>query len=164
MWVMIKQMSLPILLLMAGGGSLYYGAARHKMIVYDKDEKEITVEVPTAFGPPLSTPGQAAHGEGRPTEEESAAANAAAPDGENPFGPNSRPPGNQGAENPFEAAGPGVFGFPGLPPEMMKVKVRESREETEWTLVREVTFGGLQIEDGRLQRTYRGEAPIGCLT
>jgi hypothetical protein len=68
--------------------------------------------------------------------------------------------------NPFPAP-PGQPSF--LPPEMMFQKVKEkllvAREEPEWVLVREVTFGGVtRLANGQLKRTYSGKPPALCPT
>jgi hypothetical protein len=77
-------------------------------------------------------------------------------------------PGEPPLEEPF--GGPSFGGPPGMmPPPPFLEKVKEiiivTEEESEFTLIREVTFGGVKLlASGDIMRTYTGEPPSLCPT
>ncbi len=80
-----------------------------------------------------------------------------------PFGP------PEAADFPFGPPGFGPPGFDQPPPfkpltEQVTRKIKTVKEEPEYVLVREVTFGGVTLANGVLKRTYSGKAPSLCPT
>jgi hypothetical protein len=77
--------------------------------------------------------------------------------------PGEPPFGEPGGEPPF--VGPPL---PGAPPpflQSIKTKVIVAEDESEPTLIREVTFGGVaRLGSGELKRTYTGQPPSLCPT
>lgn len=133
----IQRGILPALLLACGIASLAYGVKYHAQEVFN--EKEIEVSLAPPEFPPV-------------------------PEGlEGPEG--GAPP---GFDDPMGFGGPGGgMPFPGPPPELQKMKqiVLVGAEDLESVLVREVTFGGLELlPSGELKRTYTGTPPSLCPT
>ena len=76
--------------------------------------------------------------------------------GSSPFG---GPPGD-----PAFAGPPGMPPFPPFPGTITET-VYVTQDESELTLIREVTFGGVTLHDsGELRRTYTGTPPSLCPT
>jgi hypothetical protein len=153
MWRLILRTILAAGLLAGGIASLIYGARFHTAEVTEEQEIQVSILPPPGFGPP-GFPGD-------PSFEE--------PLGEQP--PGFGPPGFPG-QPPFE-------GLPGEPPfadepammdpppfmTTVKEKVIVADDESELTLIREVTFGGVTLlASGELRRTYTGQPPSLCPT
>jgi hypothetical protein len=153
----VKRIVSLILLLLTGIGSILYGSLVHVAAVEEEKQREISVAVPTLFGPGESPFSRREYAEGSPKEP---------PSGDvdpfhTPSDDNARP-GNQ--ENPFEppAAPPAP---PGMRLETVTEKYVETSEEPEWEIVWEVTFGGVtRMANGQLKRTYSGKPPALCPT
>jgi hypothetical protein len=152
----IRRLLSLIVLVLAGIGSILYGALYHTVTVEETKQREISIAVPTMSGfemPPMNPQMPGAGGEQAPGGPPS--------DDVNPF----QTPGSVGSsENPF--AGPAA---PPAPPGMKFEKVTEdyveSITEPEWKIVYEVTFGGVaRLANGHLKRTYTGDPPSLCPT
>ena len=133
----VKRLIAMILLFLGGAGSLLYGSLYHVVAVDQEKQREITIAVPTMPGP-----------------------------GEMPFEPQGfAPPGPEG----FMPDGPPMESPP-LPPSPPGVRMEtvfeqyvEVQEEPEWTIVWEVTIGGVtRLANGQLKRTYSGKPPALC--
>jgi len=135
MWKPILRALLPMVLFAGAVGLLIYGTRFHFVPVSHQEEIEVSIAPPTPFAPP-PIPGQP-------------------PFGQPPFGqPGEGPP----FVGPFQGA---------LPPflQTIKAKVVVTENESEPTLVREVTFGGVaRLSSGSLMRTYTGQPPSLCPT
>jgi hypothetical protein len=131
-----------IVLLLAGLGSLLYGAMFHVVGVEEEKQRDVSVMVPAMPGLGESP---AQRGENAETT----------PPGEvDPF----RSPSGAGQENPFESPTP-----PGMRLEKFTEKYTETNDEPEWVIVREVTIGGVaRLANGELKRTYSGKPPALC--
>jgi len=66
-------------------------------------------------------------------------------------------------DNPMDGA-PDSFGLTEPKTETITDTKVTSKEEPEWVLVREVTFGGVRLANGHLKRTYSGQPPALCPT
>lgn len=145
---------LPIAFLLAGLGSLLYGALFHVVTVEEEKEREISIMVPAPFGP-----GEAP---GERREEAPPSPPPMPPADGDPF--QTPPPGaarDDGAANPFENHAPLLP--PGMKLEKVTEKYVESGEDPEWVIIREVTFGGVvRLANGTLKRTYSGKPPALC--
>jgi hypothetical protein len=125
-----------LVLLAAGAASLLYGVIYRTAPVSEEQEIEIDIGGPPMFGPP---------------EDE-------------PFGPPGMPPPGEPFDEPPFAGPPGMMG---PPPVLAKVKEKiiVTEEESEPTLIREITFGGItRLASGVLKRTYSGAPPLLCPT
>jgi hypothetical protein len=142
-----------IVLMLAGLGSVLYGSLCHVTAVEEEKEREVSIMVPTMSGmeqPPAEQPGNESP---MPPEGDEA----------NPF----HTPGNEAqqgnSENPFERPPPLPPPMPGMKMEKVTEKYVELSEEPEWTIVREVTIGGVvRLANGQLKRTYSGKPPALC--
>lgn len=153
-WRTVLRGLLSIVLFAGAVASLIYGAKYHFVPVSEEGEIEISIAPPPPL-PPMGIPGELPFetpGMGPPLGE------MPPPDMEQPFGE---------PELPGPAA-PHVEPFPpGLPPffDTIKQKVITTEDESEPTLIREVTFGGVTLLDsGELLRTYTGQPPSMCPT
>jgi len=137
----IQRGMLPALLLAGGIASLTYGVKYHAQEVFN--EKEIEVSLAPPEFPPV-------------------------PEGLDGPGMDAPP----GFDDPMgfggDFGGPGGgMPFPGPPPELQNMKqiVLVGSNDLEPILVREVTFGGLELlPSGELKRTYTGTPPSLCPT
>ncbi len=145
---------LSITLLAGAVASLIYGAKYHFVTVFQEEETEISITLQPP--PPLGMPGELPFG---------------TPGARSPF--DEMPP--PGMEQPFdepESADPAAPYVEPPPPELapplqsikQKVIVTEEKDESELTLIREVTFGGIALRDSELWRTYTGQPPSMCPT
>ena len=135
-------------LLVFAGGALWYGALFHKVQIFEQQEREIAIPVPTPFGSADAPPEEPSGG--------------AAADEDDPF---SSPPSKPAQPTAKPAQNPPAL----LPSDATFKKVTEkywaAREETEWVISRDVTFGGLtRLADGQVRRTYSGKPPTMCPT
>jgi hypothetical protein len=152
MWAIIQRVIVPGVLLVGGLASAIYAISRHVIAVVQEHEEEISIPVPTPFGPgPVGPEGDAFPG-GPPQS----------------FGPplaEGGPPGPGPRDQP-PMVGPPPFWRP--PPVFEKLikKVFITTDEPEPTIIREVSVGGLTLaESGEIKRTYRGnEGPALCPT
>ncbi len=137
----LARATAPLVLVLAGVASLVYGCGYHSAIVSSEHEVEIDLSPPPGMGMP--------GGMGLP------------------FEPGFEPPG-------FGPSGAG-FGDPwleeppaGMAPPQQGLTIRDtvvvSEEAAEPQLIREITYGGVRWDAGRLWRTYTGEPPSLCPT
>jgi hypothetical protein len=77
------------------------------------------------------------------------------------FGPRGMPQGGAPGSPPF--AGPAPYARPPFLGKL-KEKIYIANEESEATLIEEVTVGGVTLLAGILQRTYSGDRPSLCPT
>ena len=125
-----------VVLLLGGAGSLLYGSLFHAVMVEEDKQREISIAVPTMPG-----------FEEMPFE----------PRGFAPPGPEGWTPDGGPMENPPMP--------PGIRMETVVEEYVETQEEPEWTIVWEVTIGGVtRLANGRLKRTYSGKPPALCPT
>jgi hypothetical protein len=143
MWRSILRALSSVVLFSGAAVLLIYGERFHSVAVSREEEKEFSIAPPTPFAPP-PIPGQPSLGQ--------------PPFGQPPFG---APPFGQPGQGP-----PLVGPLPGAPPflQTIKTKVIVTENESEPTLVREVTFGGVTLTSGTLMRTYTGQPPSLCPT
>jgi len=138
----------PLALLVAGIGSAIYGARHHVIPVVQEREEEISIPIPTLFGPGVPGPEEQPPSGGPPTPEGAPGA-----EGQTP-----------GREPPMD--GPPPMWQP--PPEFAKVikKTIVTTDEPEPKIIREVSVGGVTLADsGEIKRTYSGEeGPALCPT
>ena len=137
MWKVIRRAVLPVLLIAGSVASVIYGARHNTQVVLEEEEREILIGPPPEAFPPGLMPGM--------------------PPGAQPGMP-GMPPG---------FPGPGGFPQPFLPPPQIKVieKILVPTDTSEFTLTRELTFGGVVLlASGELKRTYSGKAPSLCPT
>jgi hypothetical protein len=159
-----------VLLFLAGGYALVYGLFYHKL-PFDETKQRTVMEAIGTSDDPSDPPddggdGQAAPPENAPPENAPPAANSPPSDNVDPF---RSPPGNgpaAGSGNPFEP--PTSHGVPNIPGVRLK-KVTEDYVDvtfdSEWTIVRDVTVGGVtRLPNGHLKRTYSGKPPALCPT
>lgn len=179
----MSRRPLPAILLLLGGfASLAYGMLYHKVAVFRDEEETVKISVPTPFGPgagfsdPLPPDDEANPFESTaplpPGDEanpfEGPASNrppGAATDGSNPFeGPSAEiPPASDGA--PWSDDEPLPLPLPGPSTQTITKTVSISHDAPEWTLVREITFGGVaRLANGQLKQTYSGKPPALCPT
>jgi hypothetical protein len=156
----IRRLLSLIVLVLAGIGSILYGALYHTATVEETKQREISIAVPTMSGfemPPMNPPIPGVDGEQVP----GGPPGGFAPDDVNPF----QTPGSVGpAENPFinPTAPPAP---PGMKFEKVTEDYVESITEPEWKIVHEITFGGVvRLANGHLKRTYTGDPPSLCPT
>lgn len=157
MWRIIQRAVLPGVLLAAGVASWIYGASRHVVQVVQEQEEEISIPVPSPFGPgPMGPAGEPFPG--GPPQEGGLPPFDGQPPGQ---GPIDQPPMDQ---PPME--GPPPFWQP--PPVFEKViKITiVTTDEPEPKIIREVSVGGLMLaESGEIKRTYSGQdGPALCPT
>ncbi len=184
----VKRIVPALVLLSLGTGMLVYGTVFHAVTVYEEEETEVSIPIPAPFAPPTSFDEQQ-HGfdhnlhsaedpfdpdmdpfSSDPSPDESPASEVVNPFeqagdppqqiGEDPFAVRSEQP----DEVPFEEPP----WFPG-PSDMMFERITRveliAHVEREWTLIREITIGGVaRLENGQLKRTYSGKAPALCPT
>jgi hypothetical protein len=148
-----KRQLRPIALLLCAGGALWYGGAFHTVQIFEPHEREISLPVPTLFGPGDAPAGEPLSSDGTPAEEADPFASPPASPPANPAQPQVKP-----AEN-----------RPAPPPEAAVQKLTEEYlvacEVSEWAITRDVTVGGLtRLPDGELRRTYSGKPPSLCPT
>ena len=140
-----------VVLLLGGSGALCYGWLFHTVQVYQEEEREVSVAVPTPFGPEETPSEQPPPNDGGPAE------------GVDPFrSPPEEPakPEAKSAEGPSAPQPP-----PGVTFQKVTEKYWEARYEPEWVVTRDVTVGGLaRLADGQLRRTYSGKPPSLCPT
>jgi hypothetical protein len=115
----IKRAVIPVLLIIGGFASLFYGAKIHTVPVLADMKSEITVEVPDM-------------------------------------------------QQPMQPSFPSNEQFAG-PPKMRKQTVEQTKQvtiiESEPSLIREVSVGGIALNDSRkIMRTYSGKPPSLCPT
>ena len=139
MWTRFRRAVVPLVLLLSAIASVIYGARYHYQPVAEEQEIEVTIDpMPFPEGPDdgsMAFPPMGPDDETMPLDD---------PMG---FGP------------PPELAG--VF----APPMMMTQTVIVAEDESEPTLIREVTFGGVVLlATGELMRTYTGQPPSLCPT
>jgi hypothetical protein len=146
-----------LLTLLGGCGAILYGALFHVVAVEEEKQRETSIMVPTLPG----------FGDAPPDRGEAAMPRPPAPP-EMPPGdadPFSSPPNGDApaerSENPFEPP-PALPAPPGMRLEKVTEKYVESEDSPEWSLVREVTFGGVRLDNGQLKRTYSGQPPALC--
>jgi hypothetical protein len=131
----------PLLVLIGGIASVYYGARYNAQEVVEEQEIKVPIAPPTPFGP------------------------MAPPEEQPPFGdpsPFGQPP-------PFGNEPPLMEPSPLLGPAPFPMEVTETvligKDESELQLIREVTFGGVVLlASGELRRTYSGAPPSLCPT
>ena len=146
MWSVIRLIvrTIPPLLMLGGGAAAFvYGVAYHTAPVSEEEEIEVSMGPSSPFAPPGQPPMEGPFGE--------------------PMFPGDAPPMDAMDAPPMDA--PPVD----VPPFMDEVKVTKkvivTEEETEPTLIREVTFGGVRLlASGELMRTYSGDPPLLCPT
>jgi hypothetical protein len=154
-----RRIVLLILFLLAGLASLLYGAMFHAVSVQEEKEREISIAIPTLPGLGDMPFQQGGNAEARPSEENTV------PSGDvDPF--RTPPGGGVSAGNPFDSpAPPGPPPPPGMRFEKVTEKYLETSEEPEWSMVWEVTIGGVvRLANGQLKRTYSGQPPALCPT
>lgn len=146
MWAILQRAIVPLVLLIAGIASTISGAKHHLIPVVQEHEEEVSIPMPTPFGPGPEGP---LPPDGPPGAPEPPS-----------FAPGQMP----GADMP--PGGPPAFWQP--PPALTKVikKVIITTDEPEPKIIREVSVGGLTLADsGEIKRTYTGdEGPALCPT
>ena len=143
--VLLRRIILPLVVLITGIVSAVYGVKAHVVPVVQEREEEVSIQIPTPFGPPgpegPQLPGVPPFPGGPPS-----------PDGQ-PFGPEPLP-GMPPAWQP--------------PPQFAKVikKTIFTFDGPEPKLIREASVGGIMLADsGQIMRTYSGdEGPALCPT
>jgi hypothetical protein len=152
MWSMIQRIIAPGVLLAAGIVSAMHGMSGHVVEVIQEHEEEVSIPVPTPFGPGPFGP------------EREPLPGGLAPDGGPPFA-EVQPPGPRPMDQP-PMDGPPPFWRP--PPVFEKViKITTvTTDEPEPKIIREVSVGGLTLADsGEVKRTYSGQGgPALCPT
>jgi hypothetical protein len=138
MWAIALRVIVPLLLLVGGIVSAIYGARHHVVTVVQEREEEISIQIPTPFGPGPESP---------------------TPDGA-PFPPGPPPDGGLPPGMlpiPWQP-----------PPQFEKVikTTTVTTDETELRLIWEASVGGIMLTDkGEIRRTYSGdEGPSLCPT
>ena len=131
----VKRIVTLIFLLVAGAGSLLYGSLFHQMAVEVEKQREISIAIPT-----MAEPGEMSF------------------DPQGFADPEGIPPDDDPMQDP-----PLPYMLPGIKMETVTEKYVETQEEPEWSLVWEVTIGGVtQLANGQLKRTYSGKPPALC--
>jgi hypothetical protein len=142
---LVRRIIVPLLLLVGGIASAIYGARHHVVPVVQEREEEISIQIPSPFGPGpegSSLPGAPPFPEGAP------------------FGPGPLP----GGDLP-----PGMPPAPWQPPPQFAKVIKTTiitTDEREPRLIWEASVGGIMLADsGEIKRTYSGdEGPSLCPT
>jgi len=149
----ILRAVVPLVLLVAGIGSAIYGTARHTVAVVQEHEEEMSIPIPSPFGPGPAGP----EGEpfpGAPPMPGAPPDAAGPPDAEAPPG---GPPPMDMPPQPWQP-----------PQQFTKIikKIIVTTDEPEPKVIREVSIGGLTLAaSGEIKRTYSGdEGPALCPT
>jgi hypothetical protein len=158
-----------LLLALIGSFWLGYGLFFHRMTLEETKQREVPVAISMSFGIEEATP--EFEGEGKaPSEKSPEPAGGTVSDEVDPFrSPTTNDKATGDAENPFEGR-PDVSNAPstnapGVKFEKRTVDEVECHEESESTIVREVTFDGVALlANGHLRRTYSGKPPKACPT
>jgi hypothetical protein len=132
---------IPLLLVLGGVVSVYYGVQHNSQEVVEEQQIEIDLAPPMPPGPMVPPEAQPGFPGAPPFEQPP------------PFGD----------QPPFMEPPP----LPGAAPFPMKVTetVLVTKEDSELKLIREVTFGGVVLlATGQLRRTYSGAPPLLCPT
>jgi hypothetical protein len=175
MGTVLLRSIVPTIVLLAGIAAVVYGAMYHTQTVTVEQEVEIDLGPPPGFGDPLLDDGfgpPADDGFGPPPDD---GFGPPPDDGfEPPMDDGFEPPMDDGFGPPPDAGfGPPPgdgFGAPGMgapPPFLTKIKetIIVPEEESEASLIREITIGGVTLlAEGILRRTYSGEPPSLCPT
>jgi len=138
----------PLVLFVAGIGSAIYGARYHVIAVIQENEEEVSIPVPTPFGPGPSGPEGPSVPEGPPAFEGPPGAENQGPGGEPPMG------------------GPPPIWQPPASFTTVLKKTIVTTDELEPRILREVSVGGVTLAaSGEILRTYTGEeGPALCPT
>jgi hypothetical protein len=165
----MKRTVVALFLVLVGSFWLAYGLLFHRVTLEETKQREVPVAVSMSFGMEEATP--ESEGEAKaPPEKSAEPAGGTASDEVDPFRSpttNDKPTGD--ADNPFEsrpdASNALSASAPGVKFEKRTVDEVECHEESESTIVREVTFDGVALlANGHLKRTYSGAPPKTCPT
>jgi hypothetical protein len=152
-----------IFLLLLGCGSLLYGLLFHTITVEETKQREVSVAVSTLPGVGELLPESGGEAEPAPPEKAPESKGEKDADEGNPFAsPSAKKAPAANSENPFESH-PAAPAPSALKYEKFTESYVDIREEPEWVIVREVTFGGVVLlVNGHLKRTYSGTPPSLC--
>jgi hypothetical protein len=162
------RLLLLVVLFLGGSYAIVYGVRYHRVAFDVTKQRDVMVAVPAAPGDPAAPPPESGgNGEPAPPENAPPPESKSTPDDIDPF--HSPQAGNGAAANsgnPFEAPPPpGQPNIPGIRLKKISEDYTEVVFDSEWSIVRDVTVGGvMRLANGHLKRTYSGKPPALCPT